>query len=91
MKAYAANYWVSKGADPRKMTIGLPLYGRTFTLRNKDDSSLGAEAKAGGKEGKFTREEGYLAYYEVQYGGLSVPSMYFRVYPAAMKLNKNGC
>ena len=65
MQAFAANYWLSKGADPQKMTIGLPLYGRTFTLRKAEDFGIGAAASGGGKEGKFTREEGYLAYYEV--------------------------
>ncbi|ELT90300.1 hypothetical protein CAPTEDRAFT_205081 [Capitella teleta] len=62
---YAASYWVTQGALPSKLNIGLPLYARSFTLRDKSKNSLGAPAKSGGKAGKYTQEEGYLSFYEV--------------------------
>ena len=45
--------------------IGLGLYGRSFTLRDPANNGLMAAAKGKGKPGKYTREGGFLAYYEV--------------------------
>ena len=44
--------------------LGLPTYGRSFTIHNPLDMSVGVPASAG-YAGDFTREEGFLAYYEV--------------------------
>jgi hypothetical protein len=43
----------------------LGLYGRSFTLRDPTKNGLMAAAKGKGKAGKYTREGGFLAYYEV--------------------------
>ena len=64
-QAFAADYWVSQGALPASVNVGLPLYGRSFTLADRGQSGVGAAARAGGKAGRFTAEAGYLAYYEV--------------------------
>ena len=61
---YAARYWVGKGCPKNKLVIGVPLYGRTFTL-STSDNSLGAPVSGAGVAGTFTREKGFLAYYEV--------------------------
>ncbi len=67
LQEFAANYWVQNGAPRHKMNIGLPLYGRSFTLSDPSKSGINAPAKGGGgKAGKYTREKGYLAYYEVR-------------------------
>ena len=58
--------WVQKGAPPQKLNIGLPLYGRSFTLKDQNKHRMGDPVKGGGKEGKMTSERGYMSYYEVR-------------------------
>jgi len=65
MQAFAANYWIHRGATPDKVNIGLPLYGRSFTLRDRSVRGVGAAASDAGRAGRFTQENGYLAFYEV--------------------------
>ena len=65
MQDWAARHWVSKGCPKDKLVIGIPTYARTFTLRSSSDSSLGAHVTGGGAAGTYTREKGFLAYYEV--------------------------
>ncbi|XP_041364780.1 acidic mammalian chitinase-like [Gigantopelta aegis] len=62
---WAANYWVSKGAPKDKITIGLGTYGRSFTLTSTTDTGLHASTRSKGKAGKYTREGGFLSYYEI--------------------------
>ncbi|KAJ8318008.1 hypothetical protein KUTeg_003099 [Tegillarca granosa] len=63
---YAARYWVLQGAPKDKLNIGIATYGRSFTLLNPTvDYRIGAAALRPGPEGKYTRESGFQAYYEV--------------------------
>lgn len=57
--------WVSKGASKEKLVIGLPTYGRTFTLNSSNLTDIGAAAIKGGIAGEFTREPGFLSFFEV--------------------------
>lgn len=59
------NYILSKGVPANKLNLGIPLYGRSFTLEDKDLTALGSPAIGQGEKGKFTREDGFKAYYEV--------------------------
>lgn len=43
----------------------MPTYGRSFTLQNKSKYGVHAASTGGGKEGTYTKEGGFLAYYEV--------------------------
>jgi chitinase len=45
--------------------IGMPVYGRTFTLADSAKFDVGAEVTGGGKAGRYTGEEGFLSYYEI--------------------------
>jgi len=53
------------GADPEKLVLGIPNYGRSYTLLDSDNNELGSSANGRGHQGKYTKEDGYLAYYEV--------------------------
>lgn len=70
------NYWISEGAAPEKLIMGMPLYGQSFTLgtswdtppallENKGGHGLNVPARSGGQAGEHTRSAGFLAYYEV--------------------------
>lgn len=62
---YTLNYWRRLGADPSKIILGIPLYGQSFTLADVSENGLNAPAKGTGSAGEFTRQAGFLAYYEV--------------------------
>ncbi|XP_035824887.1 chitotriosidase-1 [Aplysia californica] len=62
---FAANYWVELGCPKEKMAIGLPTYGRCFTLANPKVNGLKAPTNGPGSAGQYTREAGFLAYYEI--------------------------
>ncbi|XP_068930706.1 chitotriosidase-1 isoform X2 [Petaurus breviceps papuanus] len=62
---FAVNYWLEKGAPPNKVILGMPTYGRSFTLSSTSDTGIGAAASGAGTPGPFTKEGGLLAYYEV--------------------------
>jgi len=58
--------WISRGADPRKLVMGLSGFSRTMKLEEKCKHSLGAPTEEeGGVAGTFTKSSGVLAYYEV--------------------------
>ncbi|XP_011185448.2 probable chitinase 10 isoform X2 [Zeugodacus cucurbitae] len=61
----AANMWVKMGAPKEKLVIGMPTYGRSFTLANTEKHGPNAPATGGGREGVYTKESGFLAYYEI--------------------------
>ncbi|KAK3917613.1 putative chitinase 10, partial [Frankliniella fusca] len=62
---YAASLWVRLGAPKDKLVIGMPTYGRSFTLSNTKQYKVNSPASGGGKAGEYTKEAGFLAYYEV--------------------------
>lgn len=42
--AWSAEYWVERGADRSKLIVGLPLYGRTYTLLRPESHGFDAPA-----------------------------------------------
>ncbi|XP_011867182.1 PREDICTED: mucin-4-like [Vollenhovia emeryi] len=62
---YTITYLLEKGASADKIILGIPTYGRSYTLFNQDATELGSPADGPGTEGEATREKGYLAYYEI--------------------------
>lgn len=58
---------MKQGAPKEKLMIGMPTYGRSFTLVDKEKFDIGAPASGGGTSGNFTNESGFLSYYEVLY------------------------
>ena len=65
MQDFSIQEWIKEGAPPEKILMGLPAYGRSFTLTNTSQFDIEAPALGGGKAGRYTQEEGFLAYYEV--------------------------
>jgi len=62
---YSINYWISKGAPPRSIVMGMPLYGQSFTINDPSSGTdLNSPASAG-NAGEFTRAAGFLSYYEI--------------------------
>ncbi|XP_055090053.1 chitotriosidase-1 isoform X2 [Symphalangus syndactylus] len=61
----AVQLWLQKGTPASKLILGMPTYGRSFTLASSSDTRVGAPATGSGTPGPFTKEGGMLAYYEV--------------------------
>ena len=57
-KDYAINFWISGGFPREKVVVGLPAYGRSFTLTSASDNGLGAAARGAGSRGIYTGEAG---------------------------------
>ncbi|KAF3422630.1 hypothetical protein E2986_01595 [Frieseomelitta varia] len=62
---YSINYWIAKGAPRRKIVMGMPLYGQSFSINDRSaGTGLNVPASAG-QAGEFTRAAGFLSYYEI--------------------------
>lgn len=64
---FTINYWINKGAARKKLVLGIPMFGQSFTLEDKGKYGLNAPAKEAGEAGDITGIKGFLAYYEVCY------------------------
>ena len=70
----------AKEAPKEKLLVGLPTYGRTFTLKSAEKFDIGAEVTGPGKAGDFTKEDGFLAYYEVSNFPFSINNYDYFIY-----------
>ncbi|XP_069094526.1 acidic mammalian chitinase-like [Pleurodeles waltl] len=61
---YAMNYWKDKGAPAEKLLMGIPTYGRSYTIPGYD-TSPGAQITGPGTPGQYTKEAGILTYFEI--------------------------
>ena len=64
---WAARFWHVQGMPKQKIVIGIPTYGRGWTLDNPvDDWHVGAKATGPSKPSTYVKEAGVAAYYEVK-------------------------
>ncbi len=64
-QAATVKYFVGHGATRSKLVLGIPTYGRSYQLINPEANTIGSPTDGPGEQGKGTKEDGYLAYYEI--------------------------
>lgn len=57
-------YMLRLGAPTNKLVMGIPTFGKSFTLASSENQ-VGAPITGSGLPGRYTKEKGTLAYYEV--------------------------
>ncbi|KAK3088662.1 hypothetical protein FSP39_022037, partial [Pinctada imbricata] len=62
---WAANKWIGDGASKEKLIIGIPMYGRGYSLEYRFHSGIGSSANGGSSPGEFLKTTGTLAFYEI--------------------------
>ncbi|XP_050091373.1 chitinase-3-like protein 1 [Anopheles aquasalis] len=62
---HSVNYWLRQGAPANKLLLGVPTYGRSLTLADREENGLRAPSVGPGPQGVYTREPGYIAYFEI--------------------------
>ncbi|XP_026316169.1 chitinase-3-like protein 1 [Hyposmocoma kahamanoa] len=60
----AVEYWLSQGAPPEKLVLGVPAYGRTFDLVNANVNGVRAPSSGAGISGPYTQQRGHIGYNE---------------------------
>ena len=63
---YTVKVWLDGGLDRKKLILGFPLYGQSFTLADADNHGLNSQTYGGAEAGKYTKARGFLSYYEVK-------------------------
>ncbi|KAI3958282.1 hypothetical protein MKW92_021105 [Papaver armeniacum] len=61
--SYGIQEWIKAGVPSKKLVMGLPLYGRTWKLRDQSNNGIGAPAVGIGPQDGST--EGYMLYHNV--------------------------
>ena len=65
MKEDTVKYLLKSGASPEKLVLGVPFYGTTFILADRNLHEIGSASNGTGFQGPYTREDGFLGYNEV--------------------------
>ncbi|XP_020245804.1 chitinase-3-like protein 1 isoform X1 [Asparagus officinalis] len=64
--SYCIESWLDAGIPPCKLVMGIPLFGRSWYLKNKEKNGLGAQAVAAGPREKLSNRTGVIAYFEIK-------------------------
>nr|ALM55738.1 chitinase [Sitophilus oryzae] len=57
--------WIERGASPSKLALGVPFYGRVFTLSSSSSTGVGAAVSGAGSSGPYTATAGFWGYNEI--------------------------
>ncbi|XP_037300980.1 oviduct-specific glycoprotein isoform X3 [Manduca sexta] len=60
----ALEYWLEQGCPAKKIVLGVPFYGRTFTLTNSLRTSVRAPSSGPGIGGPYTATSGVIGFNE---------------------------
>lgn len=64
--SYGVISWLDAGVPPCKLVMGIPLFGRSWFLRNKAKNGLGAPTAAAGTKQRKSNQTGIIAYAEIE-------------------------
>lgn len=59
------NHYIERGAPPKKLVMGIPTYGQSFTLSSADNNGLNAPSVGAGTPANTTNAPGTLSFYEI--------------------------
>lgn len=79
-KDWSVNYWLSKGCPREKLILGMAFYGRGFKLAESQNTEIGSPSLGSSKAGKFTKEAGFLSFFEVFFETIKKLENYFIIY-----------
>ena len=64
---YDIQFVLNTTVPSQKLNFGLSFYGRSYNLSDPTQTQIGAAVNGPGAAEQYTKEEGFMAYYEVQY------------------------
>ncbi|KAK4878741.1 hypothetical protein RN001_011247 [Aquatica leii] len=62
---FSTKSWIQKGANRAKIILGIPTYGKSFTLTDHKNHGIGAPTKGPGLPGPYSKSNGTLYYFEI--------------------------
>ncbi|KAI0228388.1 Acidic mammalian chitinase [Lamellibrachia satsuma] len=74
---WAVNYWLDAGLDESRLVVGISFNGAAYELKDGRVLGFWAPQTGAAPEGKYTKKEGRLSYYEVcEYLNKGAPRMW---------------
>ena len=64
-QSWVVEEYLSRGLPAGQAIMGIPTYGRSYTLCNQNDNGVRACSLGAGQQGAITQSPGILAYNEV--------------------------
>ncbi|CAN6362919.1 unnamed protein product [Urochloa humidicola] len=64
--SYGVISWMDAGVPPCKLVMGIPLFGRSWFLRNKAKNGIGSPTAAAGTKQRKSNQTGIIAYAEIE-------------------------
>ncbi|KAL6659792.1 hypothetical protein ACP70R_002621 [Stipagrostis hirtigluma subsp. patula] len=64
--SYGIISWLDAGVPPCKLVMGIPLFGRSWFLKNKAKNGLGSPIAAAGTKQRKSNQTGIIAYAEIE-------------------------
>lgn len=65
LTAQSIEFFMARGCPAEKILLGIPTYGRTFTLVDNKVNGYGAPVTGVGKPGPYTLQGGFMGYNEI--------------------------